>query len=276
MIVDLAAQRELRDPARGPARDKEAVASSFSRAAASYDGVAALQRRIGHQLLAYSAGAWQGRVLDLGSGTGYFTRILAEQPAVTDLLALDLAEGMLRYARAQRGHAGIRWLCADAEALPLADNSLDGVFSSLAIQWCDDSGRLFGELRRVLKPGAPLGFATLGPRTLWELRDAWSRVDDFVHVNGFESRHRLRAALAGRFEIERFETEEICLQYPDLRGLTDELKGIGAHNLNPGRHCGLSGRQRIKAFRDAYERFRSQAGLLPASYEVYYGLVRAR
>ncbi|HEY5718501.1 MAG TPA: methyltransferase domain-containing protein, partial [Motiliproteus sp.] len=186
MLVDLAQQRALRSTR--PTRDKEQVASSFSRAASSYDSVAALQRRIGHQLLAYSAGDWQGRLLDLGSGTGYFTRILAEQPAVEKLVALDLAEGMLQFAREQRGHDKIRWLCADAEALPLADNSLDGVFTSLAIQWCDDSEGLFTELQRVLKPGALLAFATLGPRTLWELRAAWSQVDDFVHVNGFQSK----------------------------------------------------------------------------------------
>lgn len=275
MIVDLAEQRSLRSVESRPLRDKEQVAHSFSRAAASYDSVAALQRRIGHQLLAYAAGDWQGRVLDLGSGSGYFTRILAEQPQVNELIALDLAEGMLDFARSQRDHDKIRWLCADAETLPLADNSLDGAFTSLAIQWCDECERLFAGLQRTLKPGALLAFATLGPRTLWELRDAWSRVDDFVHVNGFESRHRLRAALAGRFEIERFESEEICLQYPDLRGLTDELKGIGAHNVNPGRNRGLSGRQRVKAFREAYEGFRNGEGLLPATYEVYYGLARA-
>ena len=270
MIVDLAQRRQR----RLPSRDKEQVAHSFSRAAASYDSVAALQRRVGHQLLAYAAGEWQGQVLDLGSGTGYFTRILAEQPAVDELLALDLAEGMLQFARAQRDHPKIRWLCGDADALPLAGASLDGVFSSLAIQWCDDSLALFDGLQRVLKPGALLAFATLGPRTLWELRDAWSQVDNFVHVNGFESRQRLQRGLAGRFQVERFEVEEIRLQYADLRGLTDELKGIGAHNLNPGRQQGLSGRQRIKAFRAAYERFRNAEGLLPATYEVYYGLVR--
>ncbi|WP_210396857.1 malonyl-ACP O-methyltransferase BioC [Motiliproteus sediminis] len=275
MIVHLAEQRSLRAPESRLQRDKEQVAHSFSRAAASYDSVAALQRRIGHQLLAYAAGGWHGRVLDLGSGTGYFTRILAEQPQVNELIALDLAEGMLDFARTQRGHDKIHWLCADAEALPLADNSLDGVFTSLAIQWCDDSEPLLDGLQQSLKPGALLAFATLGPRTLWELRDAWSRVDDFVHVNGFESRHRLKAALAGRFELERFDTEEICLRYEDLRGLTDELKGIGAHNVNPGRNRGLSGRQRIKAFRDAYEGFRGDDGLLPATYEVYYGLARA-
>lgn len=259
-----------------PLRDKSQVADSFSRAAASYDGVAALQRRVGHQLLAYADCRWQGRVLDLGSGTGYFTRILADQPAIEQLVALDLAPGMLQYARDRRGHDKIQWLCADAEALPLRAGSLDGAYSSLAIQWCDDAPRLFHELQRALKPGALLAFATLGPRTLWELREAWAQVDDFVHVNGFEPRHQLLQALAGRFRVEAFETEEIVLRYPDLRGLTDELKGIGAHNLNAGRNRGLSGRQRIRAFRDAYEQFRGEDGLLPATYEVYYGLVRSQ
>jgi malonyl-CoA O-methyltransferase len=47
------------------------------------------------------------------------------------------------------------------------------------------------------------------------------------------------------------------------------LKALGAHNLNPGRPGGLTGRARILALIDAYERFRQPAGL-PATYQVVY------
>ncbi|MGN2261453.1 malonyl-[acyl-carrier protein] O-methyltransferase BioC, partial [Pseudomonas aeruginosa] len=41
--------------------------------------------------------------------------------------------------------------------------------------------------------------------------------------------------------------EDRLLHFPDLRSLTHELKALGAHNLNPGRPDGLTGRQRIRA-----------------------------
>ena len=63
------------------------------------------------------------------------------------------------------------------------------------------------------------------------------------------------------------------LHYPDLRSLTHELKALGAHNLNPGRPGGLTGRARMRALLDAYEQFRQPQGL-PATYQVVYGLLR--
>ncbi|MOA37502.1 Malonyl-[acyl-carrier protein] O-methyltransferase [compost metagenome] len=63
------------------------------------------------------------------------------------------------------------------------------------------------------------------------------------------------------------------LHYADLRTLTHELKALGAHNLNPGRPGGLTGRARIRALAEAYEGFRQPTGL-PATYQVVYGVLK--
>ena len=51
------------------------------------------------------------------------------------------------------------------------------------------------------------------------------------------------------------------LHFADLRSLTSSLKDLGAHNLNPGRPGGLTGRARIRALIEAYEGFRQAEGL---------------
>jgi malonyl-CoA O-methyltransferase len=260
---------ELLPLATNESFNKQQISGSFSRAASHYDSVAGLQRKVGSYLLELQPTHWQGRLLDLGSGTGFFSLPLAQLPN-TRVLALDLAPGMLNFARASRPHPNIDYLCADAEQLPLADSSIDGLFSSLAVQWCQNPQRLFAELARVMRPGACALIATLGPDTLYELRDAWAAVDDYQHVNRFESQQNIDAALVSGFEIVRFEQQRIVLQFDQLKQLTDELKGLGAHNLNPGRQQSLSGRQRIKAFRSAYEQLRNEQGKIPATYQVFY------
>ncbi len=258
--------------------DKRRIARSFSRAAASYDSHAQLQRDIGQKLLAAMPDMKAGQcILDLGSGTGYFTRQLLDacpestHPdsfADSQVLGLDLAEGMLKYSAGQP--SAVHWLCADAESLPLADHSLDVVFSSLAIQWCENLTELFSELKRVLRPGACAYIATLGPETLSELRQAWSSVDSYTHVNDFaELAEITKACFDADLSLSVDEQRKI-LTYPTLRELTADLKGIGAHNVNKGELTGLSSRARIEAFRAAYEAFRDDKGLLPASYQVYY------
>ncbi len=254
--------------------DKASVAQSFGRAAHSYDSVAGLQRDIGHNLLrqmdggARATGCW----LDLGCGTGYFEPHLCQQLDLPgqSLIALDLSSGMLQFARAERG-GDYRWLCGDAESLPLADNSVDGIFSTLAIQWCSDLATLFAEIRRVLKPGGRVYLATLGPGTLRELRAAWSQVDQFTHVNRFASEQQVRTGVeSSGLQLLQWQNEEMVLRYSEVRQLTHELKALGAHNMNHGRASGLTGRQRMLAFKQAYENFRQADGMLPATYDVFY------
>ncbi|HCF7727641.1 TPA: malonyl-ACP O-methyltransferase BioC [Pseudomonas aeruginosa] len=253
--------------------DKRQVAASFSRAAASYDAVAELQRGVGESLLsALPEGFSPRRWVDLGCGTGYFSRALERRFGAAEGLAVDIAEGMLRHARARGGAS--HFIGGDAERLPLRDGSCDLLFSSLAIQWCADLPAVLAEARRVLRPGGVLAFSSLCVGTLGELRDSWRVVDGFVHVNRFRAfaDYLQHAAGSGLLSLT-LRHEDRLLHFPDLRSLTHELKALGAHNLNPGRPDGLTGRQRIRALVAAYERFRQPEGL-PATYRVVFGVLR--
>lgn len=253
--------------------DKRQVAASFSRAAASYDDVAGLQRQVGADLLASLPDGFEPqRWLDLGCGTGHFSRQLAERFPRALGLALDLAEGMLQHARPLGGAA--HFIAGDAEHLPLADAGLDLVFSSLAVQWCEDFPAVLAEARRVLRPGGLLVFSSLCVGTLQELRDSWREVDGFTHVNRFRAFTHYQALCADSgLQVLQLERRPHVLHFPDLRQLTHELKALGAHNLNPGRPGGLTGRARMRALVDAYEQRREALGL-PATYQVVHGLLR--
>ncbi len=257
----------------GTLPDKRQVAASFSRAAASYDSVAALQRAVGLALLGQLPADLQPeRWLDLGSGTGHFSRVLAERFSAATGVAVDIAEGMLRHAREQGG--AHHHVAGDAERLPLRDDSVDLVFSSLAVQWCDQFGSVLSEARRVLRPGGVLAFSSLCVGTLDELRASWQAVDGLVHVNRFRRLEDYQR-LCGQsgLQVLGLERRPHVLHYPDVRSLTHELKALGAHNLNPGRPSGLTGRARMQGLLQAYERFRQPEGL-PATYQVVYGVLR--
>ena len=211
--------------------DKQRVAHSFSKAAATYDDSAELQRDVGRQLLAQLPTIENAEVVvDLGCGTGFFTSPLQSYFPASHLLNIDLAYGMLQFAKARRSVENTSYLCADAEELPLKNNSVDLMFSSLAIQWCENLPQLFSEIARVLKPGGYFCFATLGPNTLHELRSAWQAADTYVHVNDFESEDVLKCAIASQsaqLQVQQFDEQLKILRYAQLKHLTDELKGIG-------------------------------------------------
>ncbi len=263
-------------PLPGSLPDKRQVAASFSasfsRAAASYDSVAQLQRDVGDELLRrLPTQGNRSRWLDVGCGTGYFSRALGARFGEEQGVALDIAQGMLEHARPLGGAK--YFVAGDAERLPLQAECCDLVFSSLAVQWCADFAAVLGEARRVLRPGGLMAFASLCVGTLDELRESWGAVDGRVHVNrfrGFAEYQRLCAASGLR--VLSLENQAQILFYPDVRSLTHELKALGAHNLNPGRPGGLTGRARVLGLIDAYEQFRQAQGL-PATYQVVYAVL---
>lgn len=244
--------------------DKSRVAKAFSSAAGQYDQLAEAQKRIAGRLLSHCPQA--DSVLDIGCGTGYWTRKLRDHCQASQVYGLDLAPGMLAYAQQQPGSQGIDWLCADAEALPLEPESLDLIFSSLAIQWCNDYHQLFFGIYNSLKPGGQAFICTLLPGTLNELKQSWAEVDDAEHVNNFVALESLAEAIQSQgLEISRSESYTETLHYPDLRGVIDSIKGIGAHHVQGENH--LTGRKAIIKLKQAYEGFRVEQGL-PVSYQV--------
>ncbi|UZE97999.1 malonyl-ACP O-methyltransferase BioC [Alkalimarinus alittae] len=250
--------------------EKRQVAESFGRAAGSYDKVAYFQRNVGYRLLELIP---QETLLtnnttrvDLGCGTGYFTPKL--QRSDSHIVGLDLSEGMINHARENRV-GDIQWIVGDAEVLPFADSSIDLIFSSLAVQWCSSYEQLFAELFRVLKPGGVIAFSTLLDGTLKELEASWQEVDSYRHVNAFSvcSEVDHASGVAGFKRLAKEQYTDV-LSFDSVKTLTRELKMLGAHNVNEGRSLKVTGRERILRFKQAYEKYRSDDGRLPASYEV--------
>jgi malonyl-CoA O-methyltransferase len=166
-------------------------------------------------------------------------------------------------------------VCADAQALPLADASVDLVHSSLCLQWCEDPGLALAEFRRVLRPDGLLLFSTFGPDTLRELRAAFADVDRMPHVSRFIDMHDIGdALLASGFRDPVLERDDFTLTYADARDLMRELRAIGATNADALRQRSLTGKAHLAGVVAAYERFRRN-GVLPATYEVVYAIARA-
>jgi len=258
---------------------KQRARAAFNKAATSYDSAAVLQREVDKRLLERMdvVRMVPELIVDLGCGTGESTQQLAARYKKARIIAMDFAANMLLQAREKQSWAQRtikrqqRYLCADVESLPIADNSIDLLYSNLTVQWCVDIDKAFSEFRRVLRPGGLLMFSTLGPDTLTELRQSWRAVDQQQHVHSFIDMHHLGdALLQAKFSDPVMDIENFTLTYPDAYKLMHDLKALGVHNASLQRSSGLTGKARLTAMTAAYEQFR-QNDVLPASYEVVYG-----
>jgi ubiquinone/menaquinone biosynthesis C-methylase UbiE len=98
------------------------------------------------------------RVLEVACGTGIVTRRLRERiPAGSKLVASDLSEPMLAYARGKLGpELDVEWRQADAAALPFDDASFDVVVCQFGLMFVPDKAAALREAHRVLVPGGQL------------------------------------------------------------------------------------------------------------------------
>ena len=263
-----------------PLFDTRHIRHAFSRAAGSYDAAAALQHDVEARLLEsldYLEDREPQTVLDLGCGPGRAAAAMRQRWPRARVLALDLALPMLRAAKLASGKPSL-WslrkpvdsICADARALPLADNTVDVLFSNLCLQWVEDLPAVFAGFRRVLRPGGLLLLSSFGPDTLHELRAAFAQADAAPHVSPFASIAQVGDALmhAG-FRNPVLDRDALATHYADLPALMRELRAIGATNALRSRRSTLTGKSRFARAADAYEvERRGNDGLLPASWEI--------
>jgi len=257
--------------------EKHRIQRHFDAKAIRYESSAVLQRQVCDELLSRLdlTSLKPDVVLDVGCGTGWGTQGLLKKYKKAEIFSLDLSPQMLRQTKAKGG-----WfrkpslICADAEEIPLADESVDLVFSNLMLQWCDYK-KVFSEFKRVLKPEGLLMFTTFGPDTLKELKQSWAQVDEHAHVNEFTDMHDLGDELIHVGLAEPvMDMDIMALTYKDVMSVMSDLKAIGANttlkNQKKTTEQGLVTPGKLKRVIGCYEQYRSN-GVVPASYEVIYG-----
>jgi len=253
--------------------DAARLKRSFGRAARAYVEVAVLQREVEARLLEQLAvleDRRPARILDVGSGPGRASGAMKKRWPGADVIAMDLALPMLREVpRHTRFWRPVRRICADATQLPLADASIDVIFSSLCLQWVADLPVALAEFRRVLRPDGLLLFSTFGPDTLLELREAYLAAGErHPPLSPFAAIQQVGDALvAAGFRAPVLERDTFTLTYPDVRALLLELRAIGATDAQPQRPRGLGGKARHAGMVRAYEGQRRD-GVLPSTWEV--------
>ncbi|HEY5665193.1 MAG TPA: methyltransferase domain-containing protein [Gammaproteobacteria bacterium] len=210
-----------------------------------------------------------GTFVDLGSALGQGAVELRARYPEARILALDASREMLKRSESD---ASTR-LVGDAARLPFPDRSISLLFANMVLPWTRPDS-LFAEARRVLKASGVLVFSTLGPDTLQELRRAWLRTDDSVHVHGFFDAQTL-GDLAVRSGLEEpvLDVDRITVCYQELSGVIRDLRACGATNVAGGRRRGLTGRGRWQRFVEALWRDQGegQRGRLNLTVELILG-----
>lgn len=262
--------------------DRNRVRDAFELHAAEYDLHAGVQKRVIARLteILHELRFVPRMALDIGSGTGLLLNKLAGLYPQARLAGLDLACGMCLAARASLPeNPFLNLLAGDAEALPFRDHAFDLIVSTSTFQWLGDLDRVFAEASRVLAAEGRFVFAMFGEKTLFELRGSYRKAwekngrgpEERTHTFPLLSGVGTALDRAGFLDI-RIASENEVEFHLDVPSLLRSLKGIGAGNAAPVRSRGLGERGVMVEMMDTYQRDYGVDGLIPATYEVIYGV----
>lgn len=213
-------------------QEKNKIAACFSRAVNTYDSACVLQRRVGEQLLSCFPQHYHAScILDVGSGTGYFSEKLAQDYLNAEIVSIDLSHTMLKKA-ILRSTAAVRWINADFDYVPLEDQMADIIYANMSFQWSLRLLQTFVEMNRLLKSNGWLLFSLPVAGSLHELMNSLKYLNKNAVSNQFVSPDTLMDALneSGYIDCDIRRYEHV-MYYNDIYELLQSLKKTGANRI---------------------------------------------
>jgi len=197
--------------------DRSAVVGrSFGARATTYEDHADLQRAVASRLAHLLPAHTRPRVLELGCGTGLFSRHLVERYPDGELVLTDIAPSMVEQCRRNLdglAPARARFGVMDA-GRPTLDGPFDVIATSMTLHWLADPIEAIGRWRCLLAPGGTLVYASVGPESFGEWREV-------LDAQGLPSGLADLAVLPGAVEHERVVVDASTL------GFLRRMKSIG-------------------------------------------------
>jgi len=248
--------------------NKDAARKNFSRHARLYDKYADVQHFAAAELIKRAPERQFANILDIGCGTGGYTRILRQRFATAAIKALDISEEMIGAARRKAHDERIEFVAADAEEFD-SGGGFDLVTSNAAFQWFDDLESSLVKYRKALTEGGVILFSTLGPLTLNELgrslKEALGR-DVEISSGRFLAKESLLFVMERHFRESAVEEVMIKKSYGSLVELLNHIKYTGTRGMGVG-SPNLWNKRTLERIENAY---RSVDGRIDASYQIFY------
>jgi malonyl-CoA O-methyltransferase len=244
---------------------EQRIIESFSKHVKTYDRHAQLQRSMAERLAALIPNPFPQKILEIGCGTGVFTRhLLARSPST--IILNDIAPLMIDHLK---NHMEVppnsKTLVGNAERIKIPRVKL--IAGNAVFQWFQNPQNTLERFNSALDKEGFLAFSTFGPKTLEEFR----RSAKFQGPTHLLSQRRWKTLLThADFELQTIQTETRQIFFQNTQSLIKNLQQIGAAPLRI-----LKSGELRQLIRDYDEEYSSPQGVY-TNWELFYFFARKR
>lgn len=247
---------------------KEKIKNNFSRYAHLYDDYAGVQDLCALALIDKLTAGKFNRILDIGCGTGNYTKLLREKFPAARIKATDISETMIDIAKKKLNKKNVEFIIADAEN-PCFNDTFDLISSNASLQWIGDLEARLLAYKNLLNSGGMISFSTFGPDTFRELRASLKELfgkSIKISSSHFMEEGKIRGVLCNLFKKVILEKKVYKERYNSLEGLLKKIKYSGI------RGAGTSARNiwSPKALADLEKIYKKKFKKILATYEVFF------
>lgn len=224
------------------------------------------------------------KLIDMGCGPGLRVGALQERYPKAEYIGIDSCATFVQEAKDKYAVRGLdvlwkklstqkvpEFLLKDMADTELPPESVEMIWSNLALHWHHSPELVMTEWRRLLKVGGLCMFSCFGPHTFIELREAVARAKIQTQTMSFVDMHDFGdIMLAHGFVDPVMDQEMLTLTYKTPEKLLEDVYHLGG-NPSVGRRDGLRGRRWRQQLINALEAGRKADGLLHLTIEIAYG-----
>ncbi len=201
---------------------KDDIRRNFSSALCCYNEESHPQRMAADKLLSLlqsKVGMRFDNILELGCGTGHFTKPASEQLQWKSYTANDLCPAVAAVVGAM--DKNIRFIEADAEKLPF-EGKFELICASSVIQWFCNLESFFQRCAEKLSPQGVIAFTSFGQFNMKEIRELTGVGLNYMPISWYDS------VLSQNFDVLHLSQETVQLEFDSPGAVLKHIRNTGA------------------------------------------------
>ncbi|WP_303851877.1 methyltransferase domain-containing protein [Seleniivibrio woodruffii] len=237
------------------------IKHAFCSSSESYDSSCDIQRIVAEHLAELLPDGTQDRILEIGTGTGIFTKLLNEKCG--SAVCVDIADALL--AKAARQFPDNIFICGDGEYLPVG-GEFALITGSSAIQWFQQPEKSIPAMLKHLKKGGKFAFSVFVEGTFVEM-SILNQMTGFGSVYALPKEDDFARIFEGCGVSVNKEVREYVLNFESVSGFLKKQKGTGATFSGKDK---VTSKTSYKKFLELYPELFGENGKIPVTYRILY------